>query len=302
MSDVQAMIFGPLRGRRPQVLVEREEEQEETTIADFQRLLLNPPQAAQQMQIQTDVDMDADGCRGGGWFVWLQTCLRELAFSFMLLFASGVAVSDPNGTSTMTTAQLLGVTLSLPQFVITVSSHGTVANTWLSIMVFLLRVVCRQSLQVELATLVGVASAQMGGGVLAMWLLHALRGPAAVCKYIPEASPDVSEWLVFLVEFLYCFPYGYLYLKLFWCPPGGMGPVVNSVYRSIAMTAYIYVGIVAVQPFSGFGANLVRNVAPSLVVREWGSGFVPSVAGQAVGYTFALAVYIANYTDRMLVR
>jgi glycerol uptake facilitator-like aquaporin len=214
-------------------------------------------------------------------------CMYEFAYTFFLLFASGVAVSDDTSNSNLTQTQLLSISLTVPQFVIGVASHGTLGNSWLSELNFWVKVTSGRELAL------GVI-AQNVGGVTAMLLLWFLRGHNAVCRYQPATQLSMTDSnrsaKIFLVEFVFCLLYGFLFLKLMYR--------TTSPMRHLAMTAFIYIGIVATAPFSGFGANFVRNIAPGLVCYDTPDGLIPNLAGQFCGYHIALILYRRLYVTR----
>lgn len=214
-------------------------------------------------------------------------CVYEFAYTFFLLFASGVAVTDDASNSEVTQTQLLGISFTVPQFVIGVASHGTLGNSWLSVLVYWVK-------PTNWVDLLCSVVAQNVGGIAAMLLLWFLRGRDAVCLYQPTArlSPDdgMRSAKILLVEFVFCLLYGFLFLKLMYRTASQM--------RHLAMTAFIYIGIVATAPFSGFGANFVRNVAPGLICFESPDGTFFNMAGQLSGYLLALCCYLRLYSSR----
>lgn len=223
-------------------------------------------------------------------FTVLGRCVRECVFTFFLFFASGIAVTDPEN-SPSTTANALAVSFTLPQFIVQMASYGTVGNPWFLLMNMIL-VTHESNAFDELLFLFMAVLSELGGACLAMWWVFELRG--SVSAYIPR-SVGVSDFDTFMLEFVYCFFYGYIFLKLVRTSPRSEAPIIETPWAPVAVAMYSYMGILTLAPFTGAGINLLRNVAPSLIAWQWDVNVWWSILGQGFGYSLAALTFMGLY-------
>ena len=280
-------------GNRHKLLFQTSGDQQE-----YARVALNnPDDPPQQNTIFRELEYDRriipvgpNGYLRPNAFSLVTRVIREFVFSFFLQFCGAIAMTDPNNTTTSTMASALALSFTLPQFVVQIASYGTVGNIWFLFMN--LALINREVEESELAFCLIAAGACLGGGVLALWSVWGLRGN--VNAYVINPTVGLAE--CFLLDFIFSFLYGYIWLKVVRTSPRNEPPVVDSPYASLTMAAFAYVAIITLEPFTGAGINGVRTLAPCLIAGVWPAGVGYTLLGKFAGYSFATISFIGLYT------
>jgi hypothetical protein len=235
-----------------------------------------------------------DGFARPNRFSVFARCVREFVFSFFLQFAGAIAVTDPTNTpSTIVTA--LAVSFTLPQFIGQIASYGTLGNTWL---LFVNMALMERSLitEGELLYTMLAAGSQLAGGLVAMLGALAVRGSIEAYIAQPGANnQNFSPLGIMVMETIFCFMYGYLWLKLIRTSPKGEPPLVDTPYAPVAFAAFSFLAILTLAPFTGAGFTLIRSLAPSIVTNVWPPCVLYSIAGQFFGFLSATLCFWALY-------
>jgi len=223
----------------------------------------------------------------------LLRCLKEFVMSAFLQFAGAVAITDSTA-GTATTIANFAVSYSFIQFVAQVASYGVVGNPGLVFTHMLLGEISPTEIAVALA----VVGSQIAGGCAAMALVVELRG--SVGAYIPTGTAD--WWSCLILDACFSFLLGYIHLKLVWTSPKGGPPLIDTPYSPLVTTAFTYVALVSLSPFTGAGINMVRSLAPTLVSWNMPYTVTASLLGQFVGYGLAGLSFLGCYGSTFVVQ
>jgi hypothetical protein len=215
-------------------------------------------------------------------------CLKEFALTALFQFAGAVAWTNPLDTHTIQIVNF-AVSYSFLQFAAQIAAYGVLGNPGLTLTHVILVGWSREEIGVSIA----IIGAQFAGGFAAMGIVLALGG--SVEKYVPIGSASDSGLMIMFLDGCFSFLLGYIHLKLVWTSPKGDPPRINSPYAPLATTAFVYIAIVSLSPFTGAGINLVRSIAPCAVTGRMPSSVVNSIVGQLVGYGLSALCFIGLY-------
>lgn len=215
---------------------------------------------------------------------------HEFIFAFFLMFTGALIVSDPNNTPQVS-VQALALSWSITQFIVQISAYGIWANSWITIIDSILNL-RHTTIQSESLYLFTALTGQISGGIVGVYYANSLRNAT---PYLPLQAAGITDAGVLGLEFLYSFLNGFLYLKLLRTSPKDDPPIVNTPYAPLAFGAYTYIGIVTISPWTGAGVNLIRNIAPSIVLGVWPSYVGFSILGQFFGYSASTVCFFALY-------